>query len=124
VNTAARDEGFPKSLRLTRRSDFLRVQGSGIKVSTEPLLALALQNSLGKTRVGITVSKKVGNAVIRNRIRRRLREIFRKEGRGFPGGLDLVLIATSRAKQTDFGGLGRACQALAQRLRERFPCES
>jgi ribonuclease P protein component len=120
VTTRATGERFPKSLRLRRRSDFLRVQGSGIKVAVEPLLALALQNSRGNTRLGITVSKKVGNAAIRNRIRRRLREIFRKQRPHLPRGLDLVLIAMPRAQLADFQALDRAYQALAEELGRRF----
>src|SRR5216683_532034 len=59
-------ERFPQSLRLRRREEFLRIQRQGIKVSTDPLLALALRNSGAVTRLGVTVSTKVGNAVVRN----------------------------------------------------------
>ncbi len=116
----AEGERFPQSLRLRRRKDFLRVQGRGIKVSVDPLLALALKNPLKVTRLGITVSSKVGNAVHRNRIRRRLREIFRKHRDRFPEGLDLVLIATTRASTADFDSLRSACLGLAERLKRQF----
>jgi ribonuclease P protein component len=113
-------ERFSKSLRLRRREEFLRVQRQGIKVSADPLLALALENSQGVTRLGITISSKVGNAVVRNRIRRRLREIFRKQRGRLPRGIDLVLIATPRAYEADFSALSGAYCALADKLRRRF----
>ncbi len=114
-------ERFPQSLRLRRRKDFLRVQDQGVKVSVDPLLALALKNSLNVTRLGITVSIKVGNAVLRNRIRRRLREIFRRRRDLFPQGLDLVLIATTRAGAADYNSMHHACLGIADRLTRRFP---
>ena len=113
-------ERFPQSLRLRRREEFLRIQRQGIKVSTDPLLALALKNSRGETRLGITISSKVGNAVVRNRIRRRLREIFRRQRERLPRGIDVVLIATPRANNADFSELSGAYCHLADKLRRRF----
>jgi ribonuclease P protein component len=112
---------FPASLRLRRRGDFLRIQRHGVKVAADPLLGLALRNAQGVTRLGITISKKVGNAVVRNRIRRALREVFRRQRDTFPEGIDLVLIATSRASRAKFFTLCGACTALADDLRRRFP---
>lgn len=109
-------ETFPKVLRLTRRSEFLRVQEKGQKLPVEPLLALYLPNGLPFTRVGLTVSTKVGNAVERARIRRHLRELFRKTRQKLPPGLDLVLIARNAAKDADHRVFTRAFQALAVKL--------
>jgi ribonuclease P protein component len=117
----AREERFPKALRLTRRTQFLEVQGRGAKVTVEPLLALVLRNQAGVTRLGLTVSSKVGNAVVRNRIRRRLRELFRKRRHELPQGLDLVLIARGSAAQADFRQLSRAYDALVVKLKRMFP---
>ncbi|MDQ3262141.1 MAG: ribonuclease P protein component [Myxococcota bacterium] len=112
-------EKFPKSLRLTTRREFLKVQDRGFKVTAEPLLGLALKNELGVTRLGITVSSKVGNAVVRTRIRRRLREIFRRRRSELPVGLDVVLIARSGAKGADLETFARAFGVIASRLRSR-----
>src|SRR5207237_138553 len=71
-------EALGKDERLRRRPDYLHVQGTGAKVSSDSLIALALKNERSITRLGLTVSSKVGNAVVRNRIRRRLRELYRK----------------------------------------------
>ena len=115
-----RGERFPRSLRLRRRKDFLRIQRSGVKVSSHPLVALALENGWNVTRVGITVSSKVGNAVARNRIRRRLREIFRRQRDQLPGGIDIVLIASPKAAVADFSTLHAAYCSLAGKLQGHF----
>jgi ribonuclease P protein component len=119
--SAPKGEGFPKSVRLRRRREFLRVQDAGRKVSVDPLLALALPNPAGVTRLGVTVSSKVGNAVVRVRIRRRLRELFRKRRAEFPSGVDLVLIGRSSAATMEFAALSRAFGVVAQKLRALFP---
>lgn len=111
---------FPKTHRLLRRREFLRVQNRGMKVSTEPMLALALKNDLSFTRIGLTVSNKVGSAPVRTRIRRRLREIFRKHRQSLPSGIDLVLVARGAAATADYPTLGRAFELLALRLKERL----
>ena len=113
-------ERFPKALRLRTRREFLRVQDKGQKVAVGPLLALALSNDKGITRVGLTVSTKVGNAVVRNRIRRRLREIYRKRRSELPRGVDLVLIARASAKEADFAQLSNAYEAIARKMRGMF----
>ncbi len=92
-----------------------------MKVSVEPLLALALRNELGQTRLGITVSSKVGIAVVRVRIRRRLRELFRKRRAKLPVGVDLVLIARSQAASVDFAALERSFDQIAAKLKRLFP---
>jgi ribonuclease P protein component len=116
-----RSESFPKTLRLRRRSEFLRVQEKGQRVVAEPLLALALRNGREVTRLGITVSSKVGNAVLRVRLRRLLREIFRKNKDALPSGVDLVLIARTSAKDADHAALKTAYDAIAVRLKRMFP---
>ncbi len=90
-------------------------------MSTDCLLALAQKNDQGATRVGITVSSKVGNAVVRNRIRRRLRELYRHRKAALPCGLDVVLVAKPQAAQADFAALAAAYDALAAKLARKFP---
>ena len=109
-------EAFPKTLRLRSRAEFLKVQSKGQKVSAEPLLGLYLANGLQVTRLGLTVSSKVGNAVVRARIRRYLRECFRKKKSSLPAGIDLVLIARQGAKDADLATLQASFDALADRL--------
>jgi ribonuclease P protein component len=112
--------GFPKEERLRKRREFLQVQGQGFKVTAEPLLALALPNGRDFTRLGLTVSTKVGNAVVRTRLRRKLRELFRARKQELPKGLDVVLIARTTAAQASFEQLTRAFEGVAQKLGVRF----
>lgn len=86
------DVRFPKSERLQKKKEFQRVFDEGRKFRNNELLVYAMPNGRNKSRLGLVVGKKVGNAVRRNRIKRILREAFRlnKELLGF--GVDLILI--------------------------------
>ena len=77
------------------------------------LVLYARPNHLMCNRVGITVSKKLGHAVIRNRIRRRLREVYRLNEEKFRPGYDIVVVARSRALDADFESLVKAYLTLA-----------
>lgn len=80
--------------RVKRRSDFQATQERGRKHHTTNFLVLVLPRpDEGPSRIGITVTKKVGNAVQRNRIKRLVREVFRKERARFPEGCDIIWIA-------------------------------
>ncbi|MEW5742717.1 MAG: ribonuclease P protein component [Myxococcota bacterium] len=109
-------------MRLRRRSEFLKVQERGAKLSADCLLVLALPNGRadGLTRLGLTVSTKVGNAVVRNRLRRQLRELFRTRRHALPRGLDMVIIARTSAAEADFGRLTRAFEKVGQDLGRRY----
>ena len=87
-----------KEMRLRRRADYVTVQSEGQKLHGRHVLALARKRSepLLAGRLGLTVTKKVGNAVIRNRIRRMLREWMRLHG-WVPAGWDVVLVAKDSA---------------------------
>jgi ribonuclease P protein component len=99
ADPSGEDARFPPSHRLRRRADFLRVQRSGARVHTPHFVVVVLpraeENAL--RRVGITVTKKVAKAVGRNRVKRVLREVFRKNRELFPEACDLVIIAKSGA---------------------------
>ena len=87
-----------KEMRLRQRVDYVAVQTGGMKLHGRHLLAIAQQrtDSSPRGRLGVTVTKKVGNAVIRNRIRRMLREWLRMHG-WVPAGWDMVLVAKDSA---------------------------
>jgi ribonuclease P protein component len=96
--------GISRQMRLRRRAEFLAVQSGGTKLHGRHVLAIAKRRSEGETggssdprgRLGLTVTKKVGNAVVRNRIKRLLREWMRLHG-WVPAGWDLVLVAKDSA---------------------------
>ena len=79
------------------------------------LVLYARKNSLGINRVGITVSKKLGHAVVRNRVRRRLREVYRLNEERFTPGWDIVVVARSRCIGADFGKLTQSYISLCER---------
>ncbi|MGE0546461.1 MAG: ribonuclease P protein component [Kofleriaceae bacterium] len=110
--------GISKEMRLRQRADYVAVQSNGIKVHGAHVLAIARRRPSRDLdgRLGLTVTKKVGNAVVRNRIKRLLREWIRLHG-WVPDGWDLVLVAkASAARQVhpvDFAAdLGRILQHL------------
>ena len=79
------------------------------------LVFYARPNRLNTNRVGITASKKLGHAVVRNRVRRRLREVYRLNEELFAPGWDIVVVARSRCIDADFGKLTHAYLSLAKK---------
>jgi ribonuclease P protein component len=90
--------------RLKRRAEFLRVAAKGRKAATHGLVLQALhREDQGPARIGFTVTKKIGNAVVRNRTRRRLKEAVRLELAGQQvNGVDLVLIGREATRGRQF----------------------
>src|SRR5690242_13791067 len=87
-----------KEMRLRKRAEFVAVQSDGKKLHGRHVLALAKKRRDPETsgRLGITVTKKVGNAVVRNRIKRLVREWMRLHG-WVPTGWDIVVVAKDSA---------------------------
>ena len=79
------------------------------------LVLYARKNRTGTNRVGITVGKKLGHAVVRNRVRRRLREVYRLNEDKFQPGWDIVVVARTRAVYADFAQLVDAYMTAAQK---------
>ena len=90
--------GICKEMRLRQRAEYLAVQGEGLKLHGRHVLAIAQRraDAAPRGRLGLTVTKKVGNAVVRNRIKRLLREWLRLHG-WVPTGWDVVLVAKDSA---------------------------
>ncbi len=90
------------------------------------LVLYARRNRTGGNRVGITVGKKLGHAVVRNRVRRRLREVYRLNEERFQPGWDIVVVARSRSVDAKFTQLTNGYLSLAKKagiLVEEMPHE-
>ena len=79
------------------------------------LVLYARRNRTGTNRIGITVGKKLGHAVVRNRARRRIREVYRLNEQKFQPGWDIVVVARTRCVSTDFASLTEAFLSLAEK---------
>ena len=95
---------------------FRRIYRRGTSVVSASLVLYARRNGTPRSRVGITVSGKLGCAVARNLVRRRLREIYRTNEVRFQPGWDLVVVARTRAMNAPYAQLEREYLALAGRL--------
>ena len=116
---------FRKQQHLRRGADFARVYALRCVARSPHLTVFAAPNQTETLRVGLSVSRKNGNAVVRNRLKRLLREAFRQIRHELPTGLDLVLIPVDALRATlgDFkSSLGQAVRKLARKLeRESAP---
>jgi len=100
-----KDQRFRKAERIGRRDDFARVYAARCSAGDDVLVVYAAPNDLPFARIGISVSRKVGIAVRRSYIRRRIREAFRLNKERLPTGMDLICIAKQSAgdKKVDVG---------------------
>ena len=125
---------LPRARRIPNRKAFLSVQEGGARVSTPHFLLLLAPSPLkpnqepGASRLGITASRQVGNAVERNRAKRLVREVFRRAPDLLPRGVDLVVIVRTGAHRLSLeaatqewrlvaGLVGRKALGLARRVR-------
>jgi ribonuclease P protein component len=90
-------ERFPKSARLRKRPEFISLSRTGKKVHSPNFIVISKTNELGESRLGITVSGKIGNALVRNRIKRLVREFFRRRRREWLPATDVLVIARKGA---------------------------
>jgi ribonuclease P protein component len=84
---------FPKQVRLLKRGQYLKLSIKGKRVYTDCFIAIVLKKTAQNNRIGITISKKVGNAVQRNRIKRVIREYFRHNKEKITEPVDINIIA-------------------------------
>ncbi len=115
-SSAAPSLTFPKERRLTRSAEFLRVRNDG-RAQRSSLLILGVLNLPDAVgfRAGFVTSKRVGNAVVRNRVRRRLREIVRRHQRELQPAFWLVVIARPPAAKASYQQLEDEWLRLAKR---------
>lgn len=108
---------FGPAVRLRSREEFTAVQQHGRRVGSRYVTVLGRPNALGRDRLGLIASRKLGGAVARNRAKRRLRELFRRResvvGRS---GWDVVIIARSDVATAPFAELQLDLMAAIRRL--------
>jgi ribonuclease P protein component len=112
--TSIKPEGLPKDNRLRRKRQFAQVFAQAKKRHGPHLLFLSRENGSGHSRLGLTVSRKVGDAVARNRIKRLLREAFRRLKTEIQPSLDVVIIARRGAVALDYATVHRSMLASIQ----------
>ncbi len=119
-------ESFPKSARILVRRDFLRIQNQGLRIHSKHLVFQFLAGGTGESRLGITVSRKVGNAVLRTQLKRWIREAFRTQPALRPGRVDgqppydLVITAKRGVEDFSYAALhAELTQVITRHLRER-----
>lgn len=114
VNTPP--EGFPWRHRIVRRADYHALYESGRKLYSENFVLFGRENDLDHHRLGITVSRRIGGAVVRNRIKRLLREVFRRSRGEIPHHFDFVVNAKRDCRKVGFEALRREFLAAARRF--------
>ena len=99
---------------IKKNDDFKTVYRSGKSYANKYLVMYILKNGMEKNRLGISVSKKVGNSVVRHRIARLLRESFRLNDEKFHSGWDIVVVARMNAKGKNYSEIESAFLHLAK----------
>ncbi len=94
---------------IKKNHDFQKVYKNGRSLANKYMVMYVLDNGLNENRLGISVSKKVGNSVIRHRITRLIREAYRLNCEKFKSGYDIVIIARVTAKGKSYDDI---CSAL------------
>ena len=93
---------YPKAVRIRQRRDFLRLQRLGSRSHTRHLVVIQRASDGPVSRLGVTASKRVGNAVVRNRIKRIVREVFRNFRADLQQPIDVVIIAKVYANRLTY----------------------
>ncbi|HMP80334.1 MAG TPA: ribonuclease P protein component [Pirellulaceae bacterium] len=112
-------ESFPKSSRLRKPREFQVVEAQGRVTADDVLVVKAICNELGFTRLGISVNKRFGGAVVRNRWKRIIRDAFRRMYQQLPQGLDLV-VKPRRGATLDSHQVTASLIKLAKAMSRRF----
>jgi ribonuclease P protein component len=113
----APDHRFPRDCKLTARRQFLAVYEHGKRVSAGTFVLFGVPTDLPTTRIGFTVTRKIGNAVQRNRIKRRLREVFRRRRAVLVPSFDIVINARQAVLECSLLALERDLLGAFSRLK-------
>ncbi|MBU5449547.1 ribonuclease P protein component [Acetivibrio sp. MSJd-27] len=104
-----------RTISLKENRDFGRVYRRGKSIAGDCLVLYYRKNNLGMNRLGLTASKKVGKAVVRNRVRRLIKENFRLLEDKIPLSYDLVIVARVKAAGSDYQKIGGCLRYLLRK---------
>lgn len=109
--------GLSRRERVRKRSEYLAIQGRGRKLHTPNFVVFVHPSLAGKAarRLGVTVSRRVGKATVRNHIKRLVREVYRCRKPAFPDGCDVVFVAKHNASKLDHAAVEREIAELCAR---------
>ena len=113
------NQRFRKYQHLLKGVDFRRTYDFRMSVADGVLIVYGAPNGLGYSRIGLSVSRKVGNAVVRNWWKRRIREAFRLAQAKLPVGLDFVVIPRAR-NRTDFRAISLSFASLCHGVQRKI----
>lgn len=102
---------FSQSLK--KNEDFRKVYENGVSLADSFLVMYKLPNNSNENRLGISVSKKVGNSIVRHHLTRLIREAYRLHEEMFDTGLDIVIVARSRVKNSSYKTIEKSLLKLA-----------
>lgn len=102
---------------LKKNSDFRRLYSKGSCAVNRYMAVYCRKNRTGENRLGYTVSTKLGHAVTRNRVRRRLREIYRLNSASLKKGVDIVIVARSRCVGAEYSAMEQAFLSACRELK-------
>jgi ribonuclease P protein component len=130
------DERLTRAERIRQRPEYLHIQGKGRKIHTANFICFGMlrgrplqdgpqdgrqdgsQHGSGPAaRLGITVSRRVGGAVVRNRLKRLVREAYRRQKAAFPAGTELVVIARPEATRAAYADVFAELEEVSRRIR-------
>ncbi|UCF34320.1 MAG: ribonuclease P protein component [Phycisphaerales bacterium] len=128
VPSPATDQRLRRSGRLRLKRDYARVFKHKCRAADETLIVYVAPNDRSWSRLGLSVSKKVGKAAQRNRVRRWIREAFRTSGEQLPTGVDIVCVAKPMTAEETFEDVKDSLVQLARRAHLRLstlgePCK-
>jgi len=113
TQVSIKEYSYRKLERINKRSRFIAIYQQGVWSSSKNFTAIKCGNTLGVKRLGLTVTKKVGNAVKRNRIKRLIREFFRRNKSLFQAEQDVIIMAKGKTQPLIY-------QELCRELTELF----
>lgn len=119
MGSLTRSQRFPKTARLRKRAEFVNLSRRGVKLQSANFVVVWAKGQQ-ENRLGVTVSGKVGNAVTRNRIKRSIREYFRRHRAELPMESDILIIARRGAAELEGHGVRVELEKIfaAQRKRQ------